>query len=185
LADIARTCAGHDRVLSSGTYLDSLRFRVHLAEKFAVDPAHVEAQVLGDHGTSQVFMWSGARIAGVPASKLIERRGESPSDFRQELEQALRYANISIIEGNEASQFGIGIVSARIAEMVMRDERAAIPIGSFNKEFGVTLSLPSVVRSRGVIEILEPELTSEERCALERSAANLKTALAREQKSGG
>src|ERR1700726_278968 len=55
LADIARKAAGHDRVLSTGTYLDSLRFRVHLGKHFGVDPTSVEAQVIGDHGTSQVF----------------------------------------------------------------------------------------------------------------------------------
>jgi L-lactate dehydrogenase len=66
LADIARGAAGHDRVMSAGTFLDSLRFRVHLGKHFDVDPAHVEAQVIGDHGTSQVFLWSSARIAGVP-----------------------------------------------------------------------------------------------------------------------
>src|ERR1700732_1244038 len=64
LADIARGAAGHDRVLSTGTFLDSLRFRVHLGRHFGVAPAGVEAQVIGDHGTSQVFLWSSARIAG-------------------------------------------------------------------------------------------------------------------------
>ena len=66
LADIARNIAGHDRVLSTGTLLDSLRFRVHLGAHFGVDPRNVEAQVVGDHGTSQVFLSSSARVAGVP-----------------------------------------------------------------------------------------------------------------------
>ena len=179
LADIARECAGHDRVLSSGTFLDSLRFRVHLARHFDVDAAAVEAQVIGDHGTSQVFLWSGARIGGVPARKLIEARGEDLADVRTGLEKDVRYANITIIEGNNASQFGIGIVSARIAEMVLRDERAVIPIGSFNKKFGVTLSLPSVVGRDGVSEILEPEMSADERQALEKSAETLRNALHR------
>ncbi|HEY2228129.1 MAG TPA: NAD(P)-binding domain-containing protein [Xanthobacteraceae bacterium] len=178
LADIARESAGHHRVLSAGTFLDSLRFRTHLAQHFQVDPAAVEAQVIGDHGISQVFLWSGARIAGVPVKKLIEDRHESFADFRRELEQAVRYANITIIEGNEASQFGIGIVSARIADMVVRDERAVAPVGSFIPRFGVTLSLPSVVGRKGVLQVLDPELSPEERRALEVSAANLREALA-------
>jgi L-lactate dehydrogenase len=179
LADIARGCARHERVLSSGTFLDSLRFRTHLAQHFEVDPTGVEAQVVGDHGTSQVFLWSGARVAGVPVNKLLEARSQNPAKFRDRIEREVRYANITIIEGNEASQFGIGIVSARIAEIVVRDERAVIPIGSFNRQYGVTLSLPSVVGRGGVIEILPPDLSDEERLALERSAANLKQALAR------
>ena len=179
LADIARACAKHERVLSSGTFLDSLRFRVHLARLFKVDPAQVEAQVVGDHGTAQVFLWSGARIAGVPVRKLVEERRENIADLRTSLERDVRYANITIIEGNDASQYGIGIVSARIAEIVVRDERAVIPIGSFSQKFGVTLSLPSVVGQQGVIEILDPEMSNEERLALERSAGMLKQALAR------
>jgi L-lactate dehydrogenase len=179
LADVARECAGHDRVLSAGTLLDSQRFRVHLARHFGVDAATVEAQVVGDHGTSQVFLWSGARIGGVGVRQLLEARGEDFSAFRDKLEKDVRYANITIIEGNDASQFGIGIVSARIAEMVLRDERAVVPIGSFNENFGVTLSLPSVVGRRGVAEVLMPDMSAEERAALDTSAAALRNALRR------
>src|SRR6476619_5608406 len=135
LADIARAGAGHDRMLSTGTFLDSLRFRVHLGKHFGVDPVSVEAQVIGDHGTSQVFLWSSARIAGVPLMTLLQQRGEKLDDVRAQLENDVRYANITIIEGHEASQYGIGIVSARIAEIVLKDERAVIPIGSFQKNF--------------------------------------------------
>ena len=109
-------------MLSTGTFLDSVRFRVHLAEHFDVDANQVEAQVIGEHGVSQVFLWSAARIAGVPIGKLIEARGESLDGVRKKIEDSVRYANITIIEGNDASQFGIGIVAARITEMVLRDE---------------------------------------------------------------
>jgi L-lactate dehydrogenase len=179
LADVARKIGGHDRVLSTGTFLDSLRFRVHLGAHFGVDPVNVEAQVIGDHGTSQVFLWSSARIAGVPLARLLQERGESLADLRAEIENGVRYANITIIEGHDASQYGIGIVSARIAEMVLRDERSAIPIGSYQREFGVTLSLPSVVGRGGVTAILPPELSAEERDGLRKSAENLRTALER------
>jgi L-lactate dehydrogenase len=179
LADIARAFAKHERVLSSGTFLDSLRFRVHLAQHFKVSPAEVEAQVVGDHGTAEVFLWSGGRIAGVPVEKLLQTSGRDFAGFRASLEQEVRYANISIIEGNDASQYGIGIVSARIAEIVIRDERATVPIGSFNRKFGVTLSLPSVIGRDGVIEVLDPDMSNEERLALERSVGGLKQALNR------
>ncbi len=174
LADVARASAGHDRVLSTGTFLDSLRFRVHLAEHFDVDANQVEAQVIGEHGVSQVFLWSSARIAGVSISRLIEQRGETLDSVRKQIEADVRYANITIIEGNDASQFGIGIVSARIAEMVLRDERAVIPIGSYNDRFGVTLSLPSIVGRGGVLRTFEPEMSPEERQALMLGAANLR-----------
>jgi L-lactate dehydrogenase len=176
LADVARASAGHDRVLSTGTFLDSLRFRVHLAQHFDIDANQVEAQVIGEHGVSQVFLWSSARIAGVPVSKLIAERGEALESVCKQIEADVRYANITIIEGNDASQFGIGIVSARIAEMVLRDERAVVPIGSYNEKFGVTLSLPSIVGQGGVIETFEPEMSREEEQALTLGVANLRRA---------
>jgi L-lactate dehydrogenase len=179
LADIARETRPGATVLSTGTYLDSQRFRVHLGKYFGVDPAHVEAQVIGDHGTAQVFLWSSARIGGVPVEHLIKTRGESLKRLRETVEKEVRYANITIIEGHDASQYGIGIISARIAEMVLNDERAVIPIGSFQKTFGVTLSLPSVVGRGGVIEVLEPDLSDEEAAGLEKSAKILKEALER------
>jgi L-lactate dehydrogenase len=181
LADIARQAAGHDRVLSTGTFLDSLRFRLHLGRHFGVDPAQVEAQVIGDHGTSQVFLWSSARVAGVPVAHLLAKRSEKLADVRAQLEKDVRYANITIIEGRDASQYGIGIVSARIAEIVLADEHAAIPIGSYHRGFGVTLSLPSVVGRTGVISVLEPELSAEERAGLEKSAQALRAALKKQE----
>jgi len=177
LADIARDAAGHDRVMSTGTFLDSLRFRVHLGKHFGVDPRYVEAQVIGDHGTSQVFLWSSACIAGVPVAELFKERGEKLDDVRTQLENDVRYANITIIEGHDASQYGIGIASARIAEMVLRDERALIPVGSYQSALGVTLSLPSVLGRVGVVAVFQPDLTPDERSRLQRSAQSLKNAL--------
>jgi len=158
LADVACEVAPKARVISTGTFLDSLRFRVHLGQHFGVDPASVEAQVIGDRGTSEVFLWSSARIGGVPIATLLKTRGETLKGLIEKIEKNVRYANITIIEGHDASQYGIGIVSARVAETVLRDERAVIPIGSLQTEFGVTLSLPSVVGKGGVIKVLQPEL---------------------------
>ncbi len=177
LADVAREVAPQTRVISTGTFLDSLRFRVHLGWHFGIDPVHVDAQVIGDHGTSQVFLWSSACIGGVPVASLLKQRGEALKDMREQLEKDVRFANITIIEGHDASQYGIGIVSARIAEMVLRDEHAVIPIGSLQKEFGVTLSLPSVVGREGVVAVLQPELSDEERQGLHKSAGTLKATL--------
>jgi L-lactate dehydrogenase len=179
LADVARKASGHERVLSTGTLLDSLRFRTHLGVFFGVDPIDVEAQVIGDHGTSEVFLWSSARIAGVPIACLLRQHNEELTDVRAKIEKEVRYANITIIEGHDASQYGIGIVSARIAEMVLRDEQSAIPIGSYQRELGVTLSLPSIVGRSGVTRVLQPELSAEEQAGLKKSTENLRAALQR------
>src|SRR6266404_2371670 len=175
LADFVRRF-GFEHVLSSGTFLDSLRFRYHLARRLNVDPVSVDAGVLDEHGTSEVFIWSSARVAGVPVADALQQMDHRPdaqrsaADLRASIEQEVRYANITIIEGNQASQFGIGMVAARVAEMVLRDERAVIPIGSYNPRYGVTLSLPSVIGRQGIVQILEPEISAEERQALQRSA---------------
>jgi L-lactate dehydrogenase len=179
LADVARRLAGHERVVSSGTYLDSLRFRFHLGRRFGASPQSIEAQVLGEHGTSQVYLWSSARVAGKPALDEIDERGWSRSDFHKNVEQEVRYANISIIEGTGASQLGIGIVTARLVEAIVRDEQLIIPVGSFQKKYGATLSLPGRLGATGVSETFHPGMSDEERNALEESAATLREAVAR------
>lgn len=179
LADAVRKL-GHERVLSSGTYLDSLRFKFHLGQGLHVSPASVDAQILGEHGTSAVFVWSSATVAGRPIREcLSQSSSQSWDEFRRDIEQQVRFANIAIIEGIGASQHGIGIVAARIAEIILRDERTVIPIGSYQQQYGVTLSLPSVLGREGVVQLFEPAMSAEEREALQRSADTLKTAVAR------
>jgi L-lactate dehydrogenase len=179
LADAVRKL-GHERVLSSGTYLDSLRFKFHLGQGLHVSPASVDAQILGEHGTSAVFVWSSATVAGRPIREcLSQSSSQSWDEFRRDIEQQVRFANIAIIEGIGASQHGIGIVSARIAEIILRDERTVIPIGSYQRQYGVTLSLSSVLGREGVVQQFEPAMSTEEREALQRSADTLKTAVAR------
>jgi L-lactate dehydrogenase len=173
LAYLTRELAGHERVLSTGTLLDSLRFRVHLARRLKVAPTDLEAQVLGEHGTSQIFHWSGARIGGVPISDALEQSGLQGDDVRATIENEVRYANITIIEGIGASQYGIGMVCARIAEIVLRDERAVVPIGVYNSKLGVTISLPSVVGSDGCLQILEPPLSNDEHVGLKKCIETL------------
>ena len=97
--------------------------------------------------------------------------------MRHEVENDVRYANISIIEGTGASQLGIGVVAARIAEMIGRNESAVVPIGSYQDKFSVTLSLPSCVGRQGVTAVQMPELAEAEARALDESAATLRRAL--------
>ena len=178
LADAVRKL-GHMRVLSTGTYLDSLRFKFHLGQRLKVSPASVAAQILGEHGTTEVFVWSSATIAGRPLRECLSRASQNWDEFRRDIEQQVRFANIAIIEGIGASQHGIGMVSARIAEIILRDERTVIPIGSYQPQYGATLSLPSLLGREGVVETFEPEMSTEEREALRHSADTLKAAVAR------
>jgi L-lactate dehydrogenase len=135
---------------------------------------------LGEHGASEVFLWSSARVGG---RKVLYLFGENPAPrlqtVRDEIEREVRYANITVIEGIGASQYGIGMVSARLTEMILRDEGAVIPIGYYNRTFEATLSLPSVVGREGVRRVLEPEMSAAEQQGLQRSAEAIKAALSR------
>jgi len=176
LADLTRRLAGHDRVFSTGTLIDSLRFRVHLAERLHIRPRDVQAMVVGEHGTSEVLLWSSARVSGIPVLDLL-RDGDQPIDeMKERIENDIRYANITIIEGTGASQYGIGAVSARLAEAVLRDEGAVLPVAAYSPAYDVTLSLVSVLGAGGVQRMYEPAMTGEERAALERSAGVLRDA---------
>ncbi len=174
LVEISRKLARHDLVLSTSTYLDTLRFRFHLAQTFCVDPASVDATVVGEHGNSSVFLWSSARIGGNLINDLLERRQIANAPFRQHVEDEVRYANISIIEGIGASQFGIGMVAGRVAEIILRDEKAIVPVGSYNKQYKTTISLPSVVGTQGVQEVFWPEMSSAELSALEHGTSKMR-----------
>jgi len=176
LADLARHLANHDRVFSTGTVIDSLRFRVHLGDRIGVNPSSVEAISIGEHGTSEVLLWSSATAAGVPIREACRQCGESFDKVREAVERDVRYANITIIEGNNASQYGIGIACARLTEAVLRDERSIFPVASYQAGYGVTLALPSVVGREGVIRVLEPPLSADERAQLQRSAERLRVA---------
>jgi L-lactate dehydrogenase len=92
--------------------------------------------------------------------------------MREEIEHEVRYANITIIEGTGTSQYGIVMVCARLTEMMLRDERAVIPIGCYNPKFGVTISLPSVVGRQRVERVIEPEMSEAEQQGLQRSASD-------------
>jgi L-lactate dehydrogenase len=178
LADLTRTLAGHDRVFSTGTVLDSLRFRVHLGERLRVRPADVQAMVVGEHGTSEVLLWSSANVAGMPVLDILSRRGERVDQVREQVESQIRYANITIIEGIGASQYGIGAVVARLAEAVLRDEQAVFTVAAYHPDYEVTLSLLSVLGAGGVQHTHMPAMTEDEQEALERSAQTLKQATA-------
>src|SRR5947208_4327515 len=93
LVDVARRLAKHERVLGTGTYLDSLRFRVHLAQRLGVNASSVNAYVVGEHGTSSVFLWSSTSVGGTRVEQMIASRGLAFDEFRRDVEHEVRYAN--------------------------------------------------------------------------------------------
>lgn len=124
--------------------------------------------------------WPVAPAVARPASALeiLSRQGRPVAQVRDELESKIRYANISIIEGIGASQYGIGAVVARLAEAVLRDERALFTVAAHDPDRKVTLSLLSALGADGVSRTYLPAMTGDEEQALERSAETLRQATA-------
>lgn len=174
LTDLTRSLAGHDCVFGSGTFLDSLRFQTHLGRKLGVAASAVDAWVVGEHGTSSVFLWSSAQIAG----GLVGGRFGNADQLKDQVEREVRQANINIIEGIGASQYGIGIASARIVEAILRDSKIVIPVSSWHSGFGVSLSMPSVIGASGIERTIRPDLSTAEEAALRASAHHIASAAA-------
>jgi L-lactate dehydrogenase len=181
LADLTRALAGHDRVLSTGTVIDTLRLRVHVAAHLGVHPSSVEGLVVGEHGTTEVMLWSSVRVGGTPLADALglgEPR-RTVDELREQVEREVRFANITIIEGNDASQFGIGVTCARITEAILGDERVVLPVAAYRERYGVTIGLPTVVGRTGAVGELEPSMSEAERNAFEHSATTLRDAARR------
>jgi L-lactate dehydrogenase len=163
------------RVFGSGTTLDTARFRALLGRHLGVDPQHVHAYVLGEHGDSEVLTWSLVTVGGVPLEAFCGQRDlELTSALRQEIDERVRRAAYHIISGKGATYYGIGSALARIAGVVLQDQRAILTVCTPLPEIAgvpnVTVSLPHLVGGRGILDTFPPRLSPDEAAALQRSA---------------
>jgi L-lactate dehydrogenase len=171
------------QVIGSGTMLDSARFRALLGRRFGVDPHHVHAYVVGEHGDSEVLTWSLAAIAGTRLDEFAVRHGDAPltDAEQQDIDQKVRRAAYEIIAGKGATYYGIGAAVARLVNVLLYDQRAILTICSQVKDlFGsqnVTLGLPHLVGADGALSRIPLRLDAGEQQALERSAAIIKDAI--------
>jgi L-lactate dehydrogenase len=179
--DIAGFPAG--RVIGSGTILDTSRFRTLLGEELGVSPRSVHAYVLGEHGDSEVLVWSSAKVGGVPLADFAEQIG-SPlgGSFRERIDEGVRRAAYRIIKGKEATYHGIGAGLARLVQAIRDDERAVFTlscVSSQTNEFSdVSLSVPRVLGAEGVSAELWPLLSEQENESIRASAGVLRQSLA-------
>lgn len=184
---IAREASGlpAERVLGTGTMLDTARLRQSLGVKLEVDPRSVHAQVIGEHGDSEVVLWSGAHIGGVP---LDEWTGWS-TELREEVTTGVRRAAYEIIARKGATNHAIGLVTAALLRWSHRGAGRVMTVscvqGGVAGISDVALSLPSVVGPGGIERVLEPHMSLEEREGLERSASVLQSAWDELQSAGG
>ncbi len=171
------------RVIASGTILDTARFRALLSEHLGVAPQSVHAVVVGEHGDSEVLVWSGARVAGLTLKEFAAQcRCPLTEAVREQIDEGVRRAAYHIIEGKGATYFGIGAGLARIARAIRDDERVVMTVSIITRGVegldGVSISLPRVVGRAGVLTTLRPEFSAEESEKLRRSAQIIRDAAA-------
>jgi L-lactate dehydrogenase len=167
------------RVIGSGTILDTARFRTLLAEHLKIAPHSVHAYVLGEHGDSEVLAWSSGKVGGVNVDEFAAQIGRPLTDKdKARIDDSVRYAAYRIIEGKGATYYGIGAGIARIARAIGDDEGAVLTLSNAQGFGGVSLSLPRVLNSKGIETTIEPVLSAAESDALKKSAEILKAAAA-------
>jgi L-lactate dehydrogenase len=163
------------RVIGSGTTLDTARLRTLIGRRLNVDPQHIHAYVLGEHGDSELLTWSLVTVGGIPLEEFCTGREISicPEDYA-EIDEKVRRAAYRIIEGKGATYYGIGSAIARIVEVILQDERSILTICTPMEEVAgvkdVTVSLPNLVGGEGIIQTFFPSLNEAETTALHASA---------------
>jgi L-lactate dehydrogenase len=173
--------APRERVFGSGTVLDTSRLRHLLAQRLGVAVPSVHATVVGEHGDSEIVLWSSASIGGVPLRGVVGPAGASfgPAE-RAAMLAEVRGAAYQIIEGKGATSLAIGLATARILESVVTDERAVLPVSvrtSVAEVGDVCLSLPSIVGRDGVVATLDTPMSDEEQAGIRASAAAIRSVL--------
>lgn len=165
------------RVIGTGTLLDTARLRHELAEELRLHPASIHAQVVGEHGDSEVCLWSSAHIAG---RSLREWPGWTTEKERT-IGERVREAAYEIIRRKGATNHAIGAVTAALLAATLGDDRRVLTVSTVQQGAlglrDVALSLPSVVGAGGVESVLEPDLDDLERGHIERSADVIREAL--------
>lgn len=171
------------RVLGSGTVLDSSRFRHLLAEHCGVDARNIHAYVVGEHGDSEVLVWSRANVIGLPIADFCQLCGRGcPPGWQQEISSQVRRAAYEIIERKEATYYAVALAVRRIVESILRDEHSVLTVSTLTPmpEIGeVCLSLPAVLGSRGRERIFRVNLAPEEEIQLQQSARLLREVIER------
>jgi L-lactate dehydrogenase len=183
----ARYAAEHDipshRVLGTGTTLDTARFRFLLGDRLGVDPPHVHAYVVGEHGDSEVLAWSLIRVGAMELDAFCDRQDIClTDDDRAEIDDATRNAAAQIIDGKGATYYGIGSAVAKIADVILHDQRSVLtvttPTDTVEGVADVTVSMPHLVGGDGVLaDFPLTAMSDDEKEALARSARVVRVAI--------
>lgn len=172
-----------NRVFGSGTVLDTARLKYLLGEHLNVDSRSVHAFIIGEHGDSEIAVWSSANISGVPLNDFCEMRGHFHHEAAmREIAEGVKNSAYEIIAKKKATYYGVAMTVRRICEAIIRDEKSVLPVsfvqhGRYGVD-GVALSMPAIVGKGGVETAVPISLNEEELHALQKSAETLKSVLA-------
>lgn len=172
-----------NRVIGSGTVLDTARLKTQLSEHLQVDSKSIHAFIIGEHGDSEIAAWSSSNVSGISLDDFCEMRGHyHHREATEEIAEKVKNSAYEIIEKKRATYYGIAMAVKRICEVIIRDEKSILPISSMmHGEYGiddVVLSMPAIVGKNGLETKVPIELNEEEQAALKKSAETLKEVLA-------
>lgn len=167
------------RVIGSGTVLDTARLKYELGRRLGVDSRNVHAFIIGEHGDSELPVFSGANISGIDLDQFFKLRGQlTYQSILHEIFEEVRTSAYAIIERKGATYYGIAMAVARIAQCIVHDERGVLPVSvMLNGAYGLSglaLSIPAILGKDGVESILEIPLSQQEDAMLSASADALK-----------
>lgn len=170
------------RVIGSGTVLDTGRLKQILSERLMVDPRNVHVRILGEHGDSELIAWSSAHVAGIPLEDFFNMRLDgSYESFREDVSDLVRNSAYEIINKKNATYYGIAMAVTRICETIARDEKSVLSVSNIMQgEYGITdvaLSTPCIVGKEGIEVRMPPSLNFLEQSQLKSSAEQLKAVI--------
>ncbi len=181
LTYVAQKLSGfpENRVIGSGTVLDTARLKSRLGDHLNVDSRSVHAFIIGEHGDSELAAWSSATVSGVPLSTFCEMRGHfNHEESEANIQEMVKNSAYEIIEKKHATYYGIAMAVRRICAAIIGDEKAILPVSSTMKGeygiYGISLSMPAIVGENGVEEKIPISLDEDEIAKLKESAEQLK-----------
>lgn len=172
-----------NRVIGSGTVLDTGRLKSELAEHLGVDSRSIHAFIIGEHGDSEIAAFSSANVSGVPLNNVCEMRGYFHHEAAmRKIAQTVKNSAYEIIAKKKATYYGIAMAVRRICESIVRDEKSILPVSVMLDDFyglnDVVLSMPTILGANGAEGLMPITLNEEERTQLEKSANTLKDVIA-------
>lgn len=169
-----------EKVLGTGTTLDTARLRYMMSDYFKLNPRNVHAYVIGEHGDSEFVAWSNAQISVLPVSQL-ENYNENMMSVLMKIAVSVRDSAYEIIKAKKATYYGIGMVLSRLTRAILNDENSVFTVSAYLNgqydEKNIYIGVPAVINRNGVREILELSLNSEEKRKFKHSGDILKEML--------